>query len=408
MLLRRPSSASVAHRRRLSAAAALAGLLLTGCTPASGGDDVPGAPDEGATDRAEPAPAAALTANVRAGKAVPVDTLVGVQVTAGKLTRVRLTSPGGAPSVPGSIRADGVRWRAEERLEPGTAYRLVAVAENADGERTKLTRSFRTVDLSLDQQTYASIAPLDGETVGVGMPVLVRFDVPVTDRAEIERHLAVEAEPAQKGSWHWISDSEVRWRPKEYWKPGSEVTVVADVNGVDAGNGIYGQKDRESSFTVGDAVVMKVDVPKHRMQVFENGKLLRTLPVSSGKPGFATRSGIKVIVEKHRYKDMDAATTGISEDNPEYYNMIDVEYAMRVTYSGEFLHAAPWSTGSQGSANVSHGCVGMSTADAGWLYNLARRGDVVEVTGTDRQMEPANGFGDWNLPWKAYKSGSAL
>jgi lipoprotein-anchoring transpeptidase ErfK/SrfK len=240
------------------------------------------------------------------------------------------------------------------------------------------------------------------------MPVIVTFDVPVTDRAEIEENLSVETSPTQAGSWHWISDNEVHWRPKEYWKPGTDVTVNADINGVNAGNGIYGQENRTSSFHIGDAVVMKIDVAQHNMRVFDNGRLLRTIPISAGKPGFTTRSGIKVIIEKFRYKDMDAATTGISEGDPEYYDIADVEYAQRVTYSGEFLHAAPWSVGSQGSVNVSHGCVGMSTADAAWLYSLTKRGDVVDVTGSDRRMEPTNGYGDWNVSWRDYRAGSAL
>ncbi|HET7690635.1 MAG TPA: L,D-transpeptidase, partial [Nocardioidaceae bacterium] len=209
-------------------------------------------------------------------------------------------------------------------------------------------------------------------------------------------------------AWRWISDHEVHWRPKKYWQPGTHVTVHADINSIPAGNGIYGQLSRESSFRVGDAVIMKVDVANHVMRVEKNGELLRSIPISAGKPGFTTRSGVKVIIEKFREKRMDAATTGISEGDPEYYNIEDVEYAQRVTYSGEFLHAAPWSVGSQGSANVSHGCVGMSTENAAWLYGLTKRGDVVDVTGTDRQMTLENGYGDWNLSFAEYREGSAL
>ena len=197
----------------------------------------------------------------------------------------------------------------------------------------------------------------------------------------------MQSSPAQVGSWYWMSDTEVHWRPKSYWKPGTEVTVDADVNGVNAGNGIFGQEDREASFTVGDSLFMNIDVQAHTMKVVRNGQLLRTIPISAGKPGFTTRSGVKVIIEKFESKRMDAATTGISESDPEYYNLSNVQYAQRVTYSGEFIHAAPWSVGSQGSANVSHGCVGMSTENAGWLYSLTQRGDVVDVTGTDRAME---------------------
>ena len=155
-------------------------------------------------------------------------------------------------------------------------------------------------------------------------------------------------------------------------------------------------------------MIMKINVATHEMRVFKNGKFLRSIPISAGQPGLETRSGIKVIIEKFRYKDMDAATTGVSENDPNYYNISNVEYAQRVTYSGEFLHAAPWSVGSQGSANVSHGCVGMSTENAAWLYGLTKVGDVVEVTGSDRPMEPDNGYGDWNVPFKTYQAASAL
>jgi lipoprotein-anchoring transpeptidase ErfK/SrfK len=304
--------------------------------------------------------------------------------------------------------AQKATWTATERLEPGMRYNIRAVAVDEAGLRTVTKSQFRTDDLTLDEQTFPSIAPLDGETVGVGMPVIIQFDVPVTDHAAIEKHLSVETSPKQAGAWNWLSDHEVHWRPKSYWEPGTEVTVNADINSVPAGNGIFGQKSRTASFTIGDAMVSKINVPKHQMKVFRNGELLRTIPISAGKDGFATRSGTKVIMEKFRSKRMDAATTGIDPDDPEYYNIANVEYAMRVTYSGEFLHAAPWSVGAQGDDNVSHGCIGMSTADAKWLFNLSRRGDIVEVTGTDRGMEPGNGYTDWNKTFAEYKQGSAL
>jgi lipoprotein-anchoring transpeptidase ErfK/SrfK len=171
---------------------------------------------------------------------------------------------------------------------------------------------------------------------------------------------------------------------------------------------VYGQMSRTTGFHVGDSVISKVDVAAHLMRTFVNGKLARTIPVSAGKPGFTTRSGVKVIIEKFRQKRMNAATIGIEQGDPEYYDLSNVEYALRVTYSGEFLHAAPWSVGSQGAANVSHGCVGMSTADAAWLYGLTKRGDVVDVTGSDRQMTLTNGYGDWNASFADYKQGSAV
>jgi lipoprotein-anchoring transpeptidase ErfK/SrfK len=400
-----PRTSCPAARWRIGAAmlsAVAAATTLAGCT-ATGNGNGGTATEPGATPAA---PTADVTANVRKGATVQVDKLVKVTVEDGTLRSVRVTSPAGR--VPGTASADKTSWAAQERLEPGSRYQVTAVAENTEGRTSTLRRSFRTAELTLDQQTYASVAPLDGETVGVGMPVIVSFDIPVTDRAAIERHLRVSSRPAQAGSWHWISDTEVHWRPRTYWKPGSRVLVTADINGVDAGNGIYGQEDRVTRFTVGDAVIMKVDAAAHTMRVTRNGELLRTIPISAGKPGYTTRSGVKVVIEKFRTKTMDAATTGVSEDDPEYYNIEGVEYAQRVTYSGEFIHAAPWSVGSQGDANVSHGCVGMSTEAAAWLYSFTRRGDVVDVTGTDRRMEPTNGYGDWNVPWREYRAGSAL
>jgi lipoprotein-anchoring transpeptidase ErfK/SrfK len=403
-------------RRRLTGSLAAAAVVLpalvacsasTDATGTAGTDESPAAGDPTPAEPSEtPAPPVRLVVNAASQRPVPVDTLVEVGAERGSLEKVTVVSRNGQLRVPGKLK-NGT-WQATERLEPGTTYRVAATAENEDGKTRQLQRTFRTVPLTLDQQTYPSVAPLEGETVGVGMPVIVSFDVAVTDRAAIEKHLSVTTKPAQAGTWHWISDNEVHWRPRTYWRPGTEVTVDADINGVAAGNGIYGQEDRTTHFTVGDAIFMKIDVNSHTMRVLDNGRLLRTIPISAGKPGYITRSGVKVIIEKFRSKTMDAATTGVDPGDPEYYNIENVEYAQRVTYSGEFLHAAPWSVGSQGAANVSHGCVGMSTEAAAWLYGLTKRGDVVDVTGSDRPMEPTNGWGDWNVPWAQYREGSAL
>ncbi len=196
------------------------------------------------------------------------------------------------------------------------------------------------------------------------MPVIVNFDIPVTDKATFEKHMHVTSSPAQKGTWHWISDSVAHYRPAKYWQAGTDITVDVDVNAIPAGNGIYGQDSRTVSFHVGDAVISKVNAATHQMQTFINGKLAKTMPITTGKAGFTTRSGVKVIMEKYRTKRMNSETVGIPQGSSEAYDIDDVEYAMRVTSSGEFLHAAPWSVGSQGYANVSHGCTGLSTANA--------------------------------------------
>jgi len=365
---------------------------------------------ESSAESTEPAapdvPAVEVTTNIAKGKTVPVDTAVAVNASNGTLSKVTVSSPGG--KVSGTLSTDKTSWKATGLLEPGVSYRVRTVAEDAEGEQVTRTSRFHTEDLSLDQQTYPSVAPLQGETVGVGMPVIATFDVAVKDKAAFEKHMKVESTPKQRGSWHWISDNEAHWRPKSYWKSGTEVSVDIDVNSVPAGNGIYGQESRHVDFKVGDANIYKVNAQTHQMKVFQNGKLLRTIPITTGKPGFTTRSGVKVIIEKFETKRMNSETVGINRNDPEAYDIDDVKYAMRVTYSGEFIHAAPWSVGDQGYANVSHGCTGMSTDNAGWLYSISKRGDVVEYTGTDRPMTLDNGYGDWNESFSQWSQGSAL
>jgi lipoprotein-anchoring transpeptidase ErfK/SrfK len=400
-----------AHRHAAFLAGVLSmGVVAAGCTSPSddeGSSQSAGdTASQGASATADAGPAATVATNILAPNHARVDKTLTLTAKHGTFKKVTVRSAK-AP-VPGKLSSDNGTWTAASSLEPGTRYRVRTVVVDDDGRAATKRTSFRTRDLSLDQQTYPSFAPTGGSTVGVGMPVIVRFDVPVSDKAAIEKHLLVTNSSGQKGAWHWISDSEVHWRPLHYWKAGTDVTVKADINSVPAGNGIYGQVSRTSTFHVGQRVVSKVNMVKHRMKVFVNNKLARNIPITTGQPGFTTRSGIKVIVEKFRHKRMDSETIGIAHNDPNGYDLDDVEYAMRVTYSGEFVHAAPWSVGSQGYSNVSHGCTGMSTSNAAWLYSISKPGDVVDYTGTNKPMSLDNGYGDWNEPFAQYKKGSAL
>lgn len=336
---------------------------------------------------------------------VGVDTLVKVGAQGGELSTVFVRSKAGP--VAGTLAPDKSSWTASARLEPGTRYRIHTVATDGAGQKQENDTLFTTQDLTLDQQTYPSVAPLDGETVGIGMPVVVNFDLPVADKAAFEKHMVVTSTPAQAGAWRWVNDREAHWRPRSYWKAGTKVKVAVDVNSVPAGNGIYGQEDRDIDFSVGAAHIYRVNAKTHRMKVYNDGRLVRTLPITTGKPGFITRSGTKVIMEKFASRRMNSETVGIPQGSSEAYDLDDVKWAMRLTSSGEFIHAAPWSVGSQGRENVSHGCTGMSTADAKWLYDRSRRGDVVEYVGTNRPMTPDNGWGDWNLSFSQYQQGDA-
>jgi lipoprotein-anchoring transpeptidase ErfK/SrfK len=353
------------------------------------------------------APAAEVSSNVAAGgQNVKVDTPVSVSVTDGTLTDVVVKAK--KTTLKGSLNADKTMWTASELLEPGTTYVVKSSASNSEGVETTSRSTFSTQNLTLDQQTYASLTPLQNETVGVGMPVIVQFDLPVKNKAEFEQHMKVTAQPATDGSWSWISDTEAHWRPKHYWKSGTRVHVDVDVNSLPAGKGIYGQMNRTVDFKIGQSVIMKTDVSTDQMKVLIDGKLARTIPITGGKPGFETRSGTKLIIEKFAVKRMNAVTVGIKPGDPEFYDIPDVQYAQRVTYSGEFIHAAPWSSYAQGVYNMSHGCVGVSTENGAWLFSVTHRGDPVEVTGSSRGLEQGNGWTDWDQTYKEFKAGSAL
>ena len=382
-----------------AALVALALLLVTGCqspgTPAQAAAEAPARKAPLAAISVEPAP---YLVQVRP------DAPITVTASDGKLTEVVMTGRKGRP-VAGTIAADGLTWSATGALRLNTRYTVLATAVNADGVESSTTSEFTT--LKPKARLTTSISPLNGQTVGVGMPIVVRLSDRVKDRAAVERALTVTTSKDIEGSWTWLSDEELHFRPREYWPAGTKVTVKVQLQDVDAGRGVWGNEERTIKFRVGSSMVSVVDVNKLRLTVYRNGKVARVIPVSTGKAGFLTRNGIKVISEKHTLKIMDASTIGISRSDPEYYRL-EVPYAMRVTNSGEFVHAAPWSVASQGRARVSHGCVGMSTGNAIWLFNQTHIGDIVQVVGSPRRLEPGNGWTDWNVKWSTWLEGSAL
>ena len=396
--------------RRTWAAAAAAVLLMSVASACS--DSSPkaliGSKDDPSSSPSAKQSDAQVTASIPAdARSVKVNRSLRLNVTDGTFQSVAVAGRSG--QLEGTLAADKLSWQSTGRLQPGETYRVKGVAVDADGHETVYRSRFTTEALSLDQQAFPSFFPLPGATVGVGMPAIIRFDVPIENKASIEKHLHVTSVPAQPGAFHWISDTEVHWRPQSYWQPGTKVTVDADIDSIPAGNGTFGQKSRTSTFTIGRSMVSKVDTKTDQMRVFRDGKLIRTIPITTGEqPKFTTRSGVKVIVEKYRKKRMNSETVGIDPNGPDGYNIAGVEYAMRITYSGEFVHAAPWSVASQGRANVSHGCTGMSTANAEWLYSQTLIGDVVEYTGTDKPMTLTNGIGDWNLTFDQKSQGSEL
>ena len=377
-----------------------------GASTTQGG--TPGAsttPGESTTPSQDPAAAAISIVPAQGAGSVQPDKPVTVSTSTGKLSDVTLKDDDG-DKVDGSFNTDKTKWTSTDHLKPGASYTVSGSAEGIDGASVPINSTFKT--LKAAKSLKASVVPLNGETVGVALPIQIYWNNPVKDRAVVEKRLKVTTSVPVTGTWHWVNSKQVNYRPMNYWPAGTKVTVNIDTQGVNAGNNTWGTSSRKIAFSIGKSVVSTVNVKRHSMTVMINGKLARTIPITAGKDGFTTRSGTKVIMEKFTTKRMDAATVGIKPGDPEYYNISDVKWAQRVTSSGEFIHGAPWSAGSQGSANVSHGCVGMSLADAQWFYNQTLRGDPIVVTGTTRYMTEGNGWADWNFPSAKYQQGSAL
>lgn len=408
---------STVRKHGLAVAGVVAMLMVgTACsdteaTPgASGGgqsNSTPGAsttPGNG-TPSKDPAAASVQVVPATGAASVRPDKPVTVAASGGSLKDVTLKDAEG-DKVAGTFNEEKSQWTSAPQLKPGTKYTVSGTAEGSDGKSVPISSSFKT--LATSKTLKASVAPLNGETVGVAMPIQIYWSRPVTDRAAVEKRLTVKTSVPVEGTWHWVSSKQVNYRPKVYWPAGTKITVDIATQGVNAGAGIWGASSRKISFAIGKSVVTKIDVKRHTMSVTINGKLARNIPITAGKDGFTTRSGVKVIQEKFATKRMDARTVGIKPGDPEYYDIHDVKWAQRVTNSGEFIHGAPWSAGSQGSENVSHGCVGMSLKDGQWYFNQTLRGDPVVVTGTARKMEPNNGWTDWNMAYATYKTASAL
>ncbi|WP_432562840.1 L,D-transpeptidase [Kineococcus sp. SYSU DK003] len=369
--------------------------------------------DRGASGEASAAPSAApATVTVSPADAsaqVRPDTPVTVTAAGGRLTEVTVTAADGTP-LEGALDAAGTTWTSAAALALESTYAVHAVAANADGVATTTDTTLTTLVPSAT--AFPAVAPLSGSEVGVGMPIIVTFDEPIADdrRTVVEQNLRVTASTAVEGSWKWRSDTKVEFRPAQYWPAHTQVHLDVDLGAVEVSPGVWGTT-RDIDFTIGSAMVSQVDIAAHTLTVTRDGEVLRTIPVTLGQSGsggqFVTRSGTKVIMSLEAAREMNSETTGIGQDDPNYYN-VDVKYAMRLTNSGEFLHAAPWSVASQGRANVSHGCTGMSTDDAKWMFDNSKVGDVVVYTGSDRTIEPGNGFNVWNETYEQWQQGSAL
>lgn len=397
-------------RRHLAAAAAV-GLLAAACTTSPEKKSADAATDDAtsAAPTPTPSPTPAVVEIVPADRATDVlpNTPVTVTASVGKVRTVKVTDDQGK-ELAGSIDAAG-NWTSSRFMKPSATYTVEVSAEGPDGTPSTQQAQFTTLKPGVTA-TYG--INYSGMTVGVGMPVAIQFDTAVQTkemRAQVERLATVTTEPAVEGSWGWLDNRQLMWRPKDFWVPGTKVTVSAPLAGVQTGDTKWVGKDESGGFTIGDAMISHVDVPGHTMTVTRNGQVIRTIPVSNGRPGpeTETRSGTKVIIERQSEITMDSATVGIPEGSPGYYK-VETKWNLRVTWTGEFLHSAPWSVDAQGTSNVSHGCTNMAPDNAEWMFNNSRAGDVVQVTGSGRTFQPTEGIGVWQYSFEDWKRQSAL
>jgi lipoprotein-anchoring transpeptidase ErfK/SrfK len=248
-----------------------------------------------------------------------------------------------------------------------------------------------------------SMRPRDGDTVGVGMPIILRFstDVAPEHRVELIDHIRVTSVPAVLGAWHWFAPNEVHWRPASYWPPGTQVAVTADLEGVPAGGGVIGQDSWWRTFQVGPRHVSIVDTVTHRMQVFDGDRLIDTWPLSAGRSDLQTINGTLYVRYKVQDVLMDSTTIGIPRDAWDgYYE--HVYWNTAISTDGYYVHGAPWSLAAQGSANVSHGCVNLSPEHAMAFFDFSRPGDIVMVQGSTRPATAEDGEGDWQMSFDQF------
>ncbi|MEU6190149.1 Ig-like domain-containing protein [Nocardia sp. NPDC047038] len=387
-------------------------VLVAACSSSSGPGKTPGA--------AGPAPAPiTITPSSGAGN---VDPLAPVQVSTadGQLTRVTMTNEQGK-TVDGIMTPDKTAWKPTEPLGYGRTYTVTAEGLSITGRTGPTTSTFST--LTPNNQTKVSLTttggtPLsDGGTFGVGTVVVAHFDENIPDHAAAEKHLAVTTDPPVEGSWYWLDDRNAHWRPREYYAPGTKVSVAANVYGQELGRGLYGQEDTKTTFTIGAAHVSIADDNTKQVQVFENGRLIRTMPTSMGRGGsevvggktitFWTQPGIYTVMDKANPVIMDSSTYGLPINSRLGYKEA-IGWATRISTDGIYLHQLDSTVWAQGNTDVSHGCLNLSGENAQWFFNFAVPGDVVEIRNTGGAPLEVWQNGDWGVPWEQWVQGSAL
>ncbi|WP_285029673.1 Ig-like domain-containing protein [Mycolicibacterium sp. lyk4-40-TYG-92] len=330
---------------------------------------------------------------------------IGVDVTDGWFQKLTLTN-GDGKVVAAVFNKDRTSFNTAEPLGFGATYTFTGSVVGRDGKSVPVSATFTTVNPT--KQVNGQFQLADGQTVGIAAPIILQFDSSISDKASVERNVKVVTEPPVEGSWAWLPDeregARMHWRPREYYPPGTKVSVSAKLYGVPFGDDAYGAQDSTLEINIGRRQVVKADATSHRIQVITDGGVLFDFPCSYGeadKPRNVTRSGTHVVTEKYADFWMSNPAAG--------YSNVHERWAVRISNNGEFIHANPASSGAQGNTNVTNGCINLSTDNAQQYFQTAIYGDPVEVTGTSIQLSYADGdIWDWAVDWDTWLSMSAL
>lgn len=383
---------------------AVGAVTLTACSSGGGAD--PGNAG-GATSTTPPKPVMSISITPAASKSVNPSDHVEVHAKQGKLTKVTVTNAERGSTASGEFSDDKTQWESNEVLAFGATYNVVAKGTGTDGKPVTKKTTVSTIDPA--KTSYTNTIPPHGDsyTIGIGQPIVVRFNDPVTNKAEVEKHLDVTSDPDQDGAWYWISDTEVHYRPKEFWQPGTKVTLDAKMYGVKLADGVYDKQDRHETYTVHDAWKAVADGNTHQMVIYHNGSAVKTMNISMGKDKTPTHEGIHVVSSKSEKVEMNSCSFGVCPPDPDAYDVTEY-WGVRISNDGEFVHENPASVGSQGNTNVSHGCINLNEADAKWFFHHFNHGDVVIVKNSGGKKLPIYDlYGDWSVPWSQWKAGNA-
>ena len=353
-----------------------------------------------------PAAAPVLAAAQATGTTVPWSSPLTLTVTNGTLQSLGVTDADGA-TLAGTL--SGTSWTSATTLVPEQTYAAVAQVKDQDGHAKTLSGTW--VASPATKVLHATLAPGNGSVVGVAQPVVVHFDQPVKGRANrlaVQQRLTVTTTPAVEGAWRWYNSYEVHYHAEHYWKSGTRIAVTAAFDKLHlAGTQVWGaRKPATSSFRIGIDYESVVDITAHTMKVFQAGKLIRTIKVSTGRDKYPTKGGVHIVLTREQVHTYNSATVGIPTNSPDgYYEKLP--WSMRISNGGAFVHANPATIGVQGRRNVSHGCVNTSVADAKWFYYHSQLGDPVDII--HAVVKPVRwdaGMADWNYTWAEWKAGN--